>query len=87
MKIYNYEGKNEEELILKALNELDVKDDELIYTSKEEVSGLLKKKKVILNVILKSDVIEFTKKYLKEIVNSMGLDLNIETKRKEIEAK
>lgn len=83
MKIYNYEGKNEEELILKALNELDVKDDELIYTSKEEVSGLLKKKKVILNVILKSDVIEFTKKYLKEIVNSMGLDLNIETKRKE----
>lgn len=83
MKIYNYEGKSEEELVLKALNELDVKDDELIYTSKEEISGLLKKKKVILNVILKSDVIEFTKKYLKEIVNAMGLKLNIETKRKE----
>ena len=83
MKIYSYEGKTEEELILKALNELDVKDDELIYTSREETTGLLKKKKIILNVILKSDVIDYTKKYLKEIVSSMGLDINIETRRKE----
>ena len=43
MKVYEYEGKTEEELILKALNELNVKDDELLYSSKEEVSGLLKK--------------------------------------------
>ena len=83
MKIYSYEGKTEEELILKALNELDVKDDELIYTSREETTGLLKKKKIILNVILKSDVIDYTKKYLKEIVSSMGLDINIESRRKE----
>lgn len=83
MKVYKYEGKTEEELILKALNELDVKDDELIYTAKEEVTGLLKKKKVILKVILKTDVIEFSKKYVKDIVEGMGLEINLETRRKE----
>lgn len=83
MKVYEYEGKTEEELVLKALNELDVKDDELVYTSKEEVTGLLKKKKIILKVVLKTDVIEYSKKYIKNIAEAMGLSINIETKRRE----
>lgn len=83
MKVYEYEGKTEEELILKALNELNVKDDELLYSSKEEVSGLLKKKKITLKVILKSDVLEFTKKYIKTLIESMGLEVNLETRRTE----
>lgn len=83
MKVYEYEGKTTEELLLKALNELDVKDDELIYSSKEEVSGLLKKKRIKLKVILKTDVIEFSKKYMKNLIESMGLEVNLETKRKE----
>lgn len=83
MKVYEYEGKTEEELVLKALKELDVKDDELIYISKEEVTGLLKKKKTILKVVLKTDIIEFSKKYIKTIVEAMGLSINVETKRKE----
>lgn len=83
MKTYIYEGKNEEELILIALKELDVKEDELLYVTKEETSGLLKKKKVILKVVLKSDVLEFSKKFIKDIVSGMGLEINLETKRKE----
>lgn len=83
MKVYEYEGKNEEELILKALKELNVKDDELIYISKEEVTGLLKKKKVILKVILKTDIIEYSKEYIKSIAEAMGLKITIEIKRKE----
>lgn len=83
MKVYQYEGKNSEELLLRALNELNVKDDELIYIVKEETSGLLKKKKVILKVILKTDVLEFSKKYIKELVEAMGLEVQLETKRME----
>lgn len=83
MKIYIYEGKNEEELILEALKELNVKEDEMLYNIKEETAGLLKKKKLTLNVVLKTDIIEYSKKFLKDIVNSMGLELNIETKRTE----
>ena len=83
MKTYLYEGKNEEELILTALKELDVKEDELLYLTKEEVSGLLKKKKIVLKVVLKSDVLEFSKKFVKDLVSAMGLEINLETKRKE----
>ena len=83
MKTYIYEGKSEEELILKALNELDVKEDELLYVTKEETTGLLKKKKIILKVMLKTDVLVYSKEFLKQIVEAMGLELNLETKRKE----
>lgn len=84
MKNYVYEGKNLEELTLQALKELNVKEDEMITTTEEEVVGLLKKKKYKLNIILKSDVLEYSKEYIKSIVNGMGIDdVVIETQRKE----
>lgn len=81
MKKYIYEAKTEEEAILTALNELNVKDDELIYNTKEETSGLLKKKKYVVEVVLKSDVLEFAKKFVKDIIEGMGLTVNLETRR------
>lgn len=84
MKIYTYEGKNLEELTLQALKELNVKEDEMLTEVKEETVGLLRKKKYILNVILKSDVLEYSKKLLKDIVEGMGIkDVIIESQRKE----
>jgi Predicted RNA-binding protein len=84
MKNYTFEGKNIEELTLQALKELDVKEDEMIITTKEETVGLLKKKKYTLNIILKSDVLEYAKEYLKNVVTGMGIeDIVIETQRKE----
>ncbi len=81
MEKYVFEAKTEEELILNALNELNVKEDELLYTTREETSGLLKKKKYIMEVVLKSDVLEFAKSYIKGIVEGMGLDVTLETRR------
>ena len=83
MKEYLYEGKNEEELILKMLNELGVKEDEILYVTKEETVGLLKKKKVTIKAILKTDVLEYSKKFVTDLVNAMGLDVKLETKRGE----
>lgn len=84
MKIYSYEGKNLEELTLQALKELDVKEDEMITDVKEETVGLLKKKKYTLNVVLKSDILEFAKKYVKDITEGMGIDdVVLETQRTE----
>ena len=84
MKIYTYEGKNLEELILQALKELNVKEDEMLTDVKEETVGLLRKKKYTLNVVLKSDVLEYSKKLLKDIVEGMGIkDVIIESQRKE----
>jgi len=84
MKIYTYEGKNLEELTLQALKELEVKEDEMLTEVKEETVGLLRKKKYTLNVVLKSDVLEYSKKLLKDIVEGMGIkDVIIESQRKE----
>ena len=84
MKIYTYEGKNLEELTLQALKELNVKEDEMITDVKEETVGLLRKKKYTLNVILKSDVLDYSKKLLKDIVEGMGIkDVIIESQRKD----
>ena len=83
MKIYTYEGKNLEELTLQALKELEVKEDEMLTSTKEETVGLLKKKKYTLNVVLKSDVLTFSKEYLKTLVEGMGLKVNFETLRKD----
>ena len=83
MKIYTYEGKNLEELTLQALKELNVKEDEMLTSIKEETVGLLKKKKYTLTVVLKSDVLAFSKEYLKTLVEGMGLSVNFETLRKD----
>ena len=84
MKVYNYSGKNQEELILQALKELDVKEDEMIKNVVEETVGLLKKKKYNLYVVLKTDVLDFSKEYVKKIIEGMGIeDVKIETHRKE----
>ncbi len=83
MKIYTYEGKNLEELTLQALKELEVKEEEMLTSVKEETVGLLKKKKYTLTVVLKSDVLAFSKEYLKTLVEGMGLSVNFETLRKD----
>ena len=83
MKTYTYEGKNLEELTLQALKELNVKEDEMLTSIKEETVGLLKKKKYTLTVVLKSDVLAFSKEYLKTLVEGMGLSVNFETLRKD----
>jgi len=84
MKIYSFEGKNVEELTLQALKELNVKEEEMVTDIKEETVGLLKKKKYTLNVALKSDILEYAKKYVKDITNGMGIeDVVLETQRTE----
>lgn len=81
MKQYLYEGKNEEELVLQMLKDLNVKEDEIIYVTKEETVGLLKKKKVTIRAILKTDVLEYSKKFITDLVTNMGLEVRLETKR------
>ena len=71
-----FEGKNKEELLNKALNELNASQDEVYYNVEETVSGgLFKSKKYTLNIILKEDVVEYAKNYLKNVLDLMGIIL------------
>ena len=79
-----YEGKNSEELLNKALGELNASTNEVCYNIKEEVTGsIFKSKKYTLNIILKDDIVEYIKGYLKELTDLMGIKVEFETQKRE----
>lgn len=84
LKNHKYEGKNIEETLNKALNELNASTDEVYYNTKEiEAGGLFKSRKYEVNVILKEDLLEYIKSYLKEITSLMGINVELETQKRE----
>lgn len=79
-----YEGKNSDELLNKALKELNASTDEVYYSIKEELSGgLFKSKKYVVNVILRDEVAEYVKSYVKEILELMGIKAELEVQKRE----
>ncbi len=84
LKSKTYEGKNKDEVLNKALAELNASETEVYYDVKEEVSGgLFKSKRYVVNVVLKEDVVEYIKSYLKEITSLMGIEVEFETQKRE----
>lgn len=84
LKNYKYEGKNSDELLNKALSELNASSDETYYNVKEEITGgLFKTKKYFLTIALKDDVIEYVKTYLKEVTTLMDIKVEFETAKRE----
>lgn len=79
-----YESKNSEELLNKALSELNASTNEVYYNIKEEITGsIFKSKKYTLNIILKDDIVEYIKGYLKELTDLMGIKVEFETQKRE----
>ena len=67
LKSHKYEGKNQEEVINSALKDLNASTNEVYTNVKEEITGsIFKSKKYKVEVILKEDLIEYIKNYLKE---------------------
>lgn len=82
MKKYQYDGKNKEEAIEKALTELKVNEKDLIVNILEEKNTLLKKN-VKIEVINYNDLIDSIKENIIEITKLMGLTVNLEVRRRE----
>ena len=80
MEKYKFQAKSEEGLLDKALNELGLKEEDVITKSYEEKGGLFSGKKYTLEVIKISDVAEVGKEIIKELLSSLGISANIETK-------
>ena len=80
MNKYEFVGKNREEAIELAISELKEEEKDLIINEKEEKGGLFKSKKIVLEVIKNSDVIDFIKDSLKNLTEAMGVKSNVEIK-------
>ena len=79
MEKYKFQAKSEEGLLNKALNELGVKEEDVITRSYEEKGGLFSGKKYTLEVVKFSDIAEVGKDVLKELLSSLDINANIET--------
>lgn len=80
MKTNIFEGRNFDEAKEKALQELNINENDLIIKLKSQKQGLLKKN-VIIEVININDVTNYLKETIKEITSLMNIKVNLEIKR------
>lgn len=82
MEKHEFIGKNREEALQLALEELKVEESDLIINEKEQKGGLFKSKKVVLEVIKVSDVVTLVKESILNITSAMGIESKIEVKER-----
>ena len=78
-----YEGKDENEVLEKALNELELKKED-VFVKTEFVEGkLFKGSKYILSILKKKDIEIFIKDFLKKLTALMNIDIDMEILEKD----
>ena len=80
MEKYKFQAKSQDGLLEKALDELKIKETDVITKMYEEKGGLFSGKKYTLEVIKLSDIANVGKELLHELFDSLNIDANIETK-------
>jgi len=83
MDKYVYSGKNKEEALEKALADLNVSEKEIYVKETEQKGGLFKNKRIDLEIVKKSDVVEELKNFIKNVTKLMGIEANLEVKARE----
>ena len=84
MEIVRKEAKIREEALAKALEELNVREDEAYYYFEESEGGLFKGKKYIAVVTTKYAIKQFIKDFLNELARKMNTKFSIEVKETEV---
>lgn len=87
MEKYRFESKTEENLVEKACKEFKIKEEEIIFTIKEEKGGLLKGKKYIVEFVKITEIADYGKEILNEILEGLNLSAKIEVKLREQQIK
>ena len=83
MEKYVYKGKNKEELLKVAYNELSLNEEDIIYKETEEKSGLFQGKKIVIEIVKIESIAELGKKILENLLNGLNIKANIEKKIRE----
>jgi len=82
MEKHEFIGKNREEALQLALEELKIEENNLIINEKEQKGGIFKSKKVLLEIYKVSDIVDFIKESLLNITSAMGVESKIEVKER-----
>ena len=87
MEKYKFQAKSSEGLLEKALNELNVTENNVITNLYEEKGGLFSGKKWTLEVVKLSDIASLGKDLLIELLSGLGIKANVETKVRDSQIK
>lgn len=83
MKKYSFIGKTTEEALNLGLEELKVTKEDVLYKEIDSSKGgLFKAKKVEIEIVKKSDILEDIKTVLNKVINKMGIIANYEIKKR-----
>lgn len=80
MEKYVYKGKNKEEILESALEELKCTEEEIIIKETEEKTGLFQGKKIVLEIVKVEDIASLGKKIIEGLLEGFGLSGNVEKK-------
>jgi len=83
MELFIYEGKEEKTVLAKALEDLNVKETEIIYKKEEKKGGLFKGTILRLTIVRVFDVQEYLKSLLSNICSNMGITVSFESNVRE----
>jgi spoIIIJ-associated protein len=83
INIYKIEGKNEQELLEKYLEENQLNENDVYYSFTDAPTKLFKGKKIILNILKKSDILVYIKEYINNLAKEMNIDIKHEVNYKE----
>lgn len=77
------EAKTKDEAIQKALEELKVNLEDIMYTQEKIKGKLFKADTIKITAYTKDEIINFIKDFIKELVNNMGIEVSFESNIRE----
>lgn len=83
MELNKFTGKDYDTILEEALKSLNLTEEDVVIKKEDKKMGLFKGSSVELTVTPLTDIMEYVKEYLKDILNVMGLEVNFESKIRE----
>jgi len=83
MELFVYEGKDENGVLTKALKDLDLTENDVLYKKEVIKGGLFKGTTYKFSIIKLTDIQIYLKELLTNILEGMGLKVSFETKIRE----
>jgi spoIIIJ-associated protein len=83
MEVFVYEGKNRDDVLNKALDDLKVQENEVLFKEEKTKGKLFKAETYKFTIIKLIDIQASIKNYLNEILSLMGLEVSFESSIKE----
>lgn len=83
MRLLKYEGKTKEEAISKCITAENKKEEDFYIKESQIDGGLFKGKKIVIEALLKEEVINYIKNFISDLSNLMGITINSEVRENE----